>query len=186
MALALLTFNAPPSLANEDYLDQRWDKTGCKPLDEKTKKALIPTDVTYDDYDYKVNAYTLKNRQYFIFNFRDVKEYKGYAIIKSMNNKSKPARIKQIRTGHSIRNDLFKEYFSIQQINENETWLVDVRTGLEKGACTEKWKKNRRAIYTVYLFKNGIGKTYPSDSKKYDAYKWLSFQPTGKGFSDKP
>ena len=32
-------------MAEQDYLDKRWAKTGCKPLNKQTKNALIPTDV---------------------------------------------------------------------------------------------------------------------------------------------
>ena len=31
-------------MAEQDYLDKRWAKTGCKPLNKQTKNALVPTD----------------------------------------------------------------------------------------------------------------------------------------------
>jgi hypothetical protein len=61
-----------PAMAEQDYLDKRWAKTGCKPLNEQTKNALIVTDVVLDPDETGV----VRNIQYLFFKNENMQKYK--------------------------------------------------------------------------------------------------------------
>ena len=48
LSLVFVLIPLNPAMAEQDYLDKRWAKTGCKPLNEQTKNSLIVTDVVLD------------------------------------------------------------------------------------------------------------------------------------------
>ena len=182
-----MTFSGSPVNANEDYLDQRWDKTGCSPLNNKTKNALVITDFLHNGHNeegqYVIDLY---NTQYLLFDLAGFNEYTGYAVFTSgRGGASENSRIRKlIRRNYSLASAT--EYFNKRGIDTSSFWILQTREGLINGFCYLRGSKYKGSTTTVYLFKGGIGKTYKKDSKKYGAYKFLTMQSNGKGLNRNP
>ena len=170
LSLVFVFIPLNPALAEQDYLDKRWAKTGCKPLNKQTKNALIPTDVQLQVTD-NLGQLTgeVINEQRLYFKNENLKEYKF--IMKSNTSKnSKREMNKRITrleniTSSNVSNDILS---LLPQDLSTVIWYNGY-TGY-KGACSQKG--NKGMIFTVYLLK---------EYKDKKPYKWLQFQSTGKG-----
>jgi hypothetical protein len=152
----LITFIITNNSYAEDYLDSRWAKTGCKPLNKQTKNALIPTDW---EADY---GFGLMNTQMLKFHSPKLRDYKFYGTGISKRNGGKITRIYKLEVG--LQSD------DSRIPNEKQPYFIYTGSpGAEKGACSQKGSKGM--IFTVYLLKE------KNDKKPY---KWLEFQSTGK------
>ena len=159
-----------PATAEQDYLDKRWAKTGCKPLNKQTKNALIPTDVQLQVTD-NLGQLTgeVINEQRLYFKNENLKEYK-WIMNSNTDKNSKREMNKRIRKLRDMTNyDVSNEIGSLLPEDQSTVIWYNAATGY-KGACSQKG--NKGMIFTVYLLK---------EYKDKKPYKWLQFQSTGKG-----
>jgi hypothetical protein len=160
LSLVFVFIPLNPAMAEQDYLDKRWAKTGCKPLNKQTKNALIPTDWEAEYY-----GSGLKNIQTLKFYSPKLKEYNFYGTGIS-NQGGKVTRIYKI--------NLALESDDSRIPNEKQPYFIySGSPGAWKAACGAKAYKGM--IYTVYLLKE------KNDKKPV---KWLQFESTGKGRDD--
>jgi thymidylate synthase len=170
LSLVFVFIPLNPAMAEQDYLDKRWVKTGCKPLNKQTKNALIPTDVQIQVRD-NLNQLTgeLINEQRLYFKNENLKEFKWIMNSNTSKNGKKEMN-KKIRKLESIKSKSFSsDIGSLLPQDLSTVFHYDSSTGY-KGACSQKG--NKGMIFTVYLLKER------NDKKPY---KWLQFQSTGKG-----
>jgi hypothetical protein len=157
-----------PAMAEQDYLDKRWAKTGCKPLNKQTKNALIVTDVVLDPDETGV----VRNIQYLFFKNENMQKYK-WIMASNTDKNSKKERNKRIRRLEVMKpNDFSIVYGSLLPQDRSTVIWYNGFTGY-KGACDQKG--NKGMIFTVYLLK---------EYKDKKPYKWLQFQSTGKGIDN--
>ena len=155
-------------MAEQDYLDKRWAKTGCKPLNKQTKNALIVTDLVWTDSDKKQ-----VNQQRLYFNKLDLQEY-GFTKTTNAPGKNKRELNPRIKSLKNINNDngFFDLYKPSLPQDLSTVFPYNIDYGW-KGACSQKG--NKGMVFTVYLLKER------NDKKPY---KWLQFESTGKGRDD--
>ena len=166
--LSLVSIFIPqnPAMAEQDYLDKRWAKTGCKPLNKQTKNALVPTDWQFRIY--QEDVYQIVNQQDLLFKETKLQEFK-WSMSTNKANKSAKEKNKVIRpisplSGINLGTEL--------SADPNNFLTMFYYSGY-KGACSQKGYKGM--IFTVYLLKER------NDKKPF---KWLQFQSTGKGRDD--
>jgi hypothetical protein len=168
LSLVFVFIPLNPALAEQDYLDKRWAKTGCKPLNKQTKNALVPTDWEEQVRDNLGNPTSVINRQRLYFKKSDLQEYKWimHSNTNKNNTKEMPKKIYRLTLG--VINKLPSELASDPS---NSLTIISHGASMGyKGACDQKG--NKGMIFTVYLSKER------NDKKPY---KWLQFQSTGKG-----
>lgn len=151
-------------MAEQDYLDKRWAKTGCKPLNKQTKNALVVTDFVLNPDEKGV----VRNIQELWFRNIKLQEYK-WTMSTTKSNKSANESKKQIIPITVLRDFQFYTELGSDPNNYLTIFQYDAYSGF-KGACSQKGYKGM--IFTVYLLKER------NDKKPY---KWLQFQSTGKG-----
>ena len=154
-------------MAEQDYLDKRWAKTGCKPLNKQTKNALVITDVFLSTDDKGV----VRNVQELWFKKIELQEYK-WAMSTNKVNKSAKEKNNRITPITALREYQLYSELGSDPTNYLTIFQYDASSGY-KGACSQKG--NKGMIFTVYLLK---------DRKDKKPYKWLQFQSTGKGRDD--
>jgi hypothetical protein len=162
-----------PAMAEQDYLDKRWAKTGCKPLNKQTKNALIPTDVQQQATD-KFGQLTgeVINEQRLYFKNENLKEYK-WIMASNTSKNSKREMNKRIRRLENLKSyNISNDIASLLPQDLLTVFWYNGFTGY-KGACDQKG--NKGMIFTVYLLK---------EYKDKKPVKWLQFQSTGKGRDD--
>jgi hypothetical protein len=170
LSLVFVFIPLNPAMAEQDYLDKRWAKTGCKPLNKQTKNALIPTDVQIQVRD-NLNQLTgeLINQQRLFFKNENMQKYK-WIMASNTDKNSKKERNKRIRRLEVMKpNDFSIDYGSLLPQDRSTVIWYNGFTGY-KGACDQKG--NKGMIFTVYLLK---------EYKDKKPVKWLQFQSTGKG-----
>jgi hypothetical protein len=157
-------------MAEQDYLDKRWAKTGCKPLNKQTKNALIPTDIQIQVRD-NLSQLTgeLINQQRLYFKNENLNKYK-WIMTTNTDKNSKKERNKKIRKLETLKSiNISNDYGSLLPQDLSTVYPYGRSTGY-KGACDQKG--NKGMIFTVYLLK---------EYKDKKPIKWLQFQSTGKG-----
>jgi hypothetical protein len=151
LSLVFVFIPLNPAMAEQDYLDKRWAKTGCKPLNKQTKNALIPTDVQIQVRD-NLNQLTgeLINEQRLYFKNENLKEFKWIMNSNTSKNGKKEMN-KKIRKLESIKSKSFSsDIGSLLPQDLSTVFPYDSSTGY-KGACSQKG--NKGMIFTVYLLK---------------------------------
>jgi hypothetical protein len=168
LSLVFVFIPLNPAMAEQDYLDKRWAKTGCKPLNKQTKNSLIVTDVVLAPDETGV----VRNIQYLFFKNENMQKYK-WIMASNTDKNSKKERNKRIRRLEVMKpNDFSIDYGSLLPQDRSTVIWYNGFTGY-KGACDQKG--NKGMIFTVYLLK---------EYKDKKPYKWLQFQSTGKGRDD--
>jgi hypothetical protein len=168
LSLVFVFIPLNPAMAEQDYLDKRWAKTGCKPLNKQTKNALIVTDFVWTDGDKKQ-----VNTQRLYFNKIDLQEF-AFAKTTNTTGKNKKEVNPRIRSLKLIGND--NGFFDLYKpsLPQDLSTVFPYTSGYDwKGAWSQKG--NKGMIFTVYLLK---------EYKDKKPYKWLQFQSTGKGRDD--
>ena len=178
LSLFITSLITPSSNADE-YLDKRWAKTGCKPLNKETKNALIPTDwdTINQYYNPEDGSYTekIENNQSLVFYNPNFGQYK-YLRTSNSGKNGKGEKLSNIiiplfqvlDSSDQISAPVDKSI--VMPIDRRPYYRYSLSHGSYKGACSEKNFKGM--IFTVYLLK---------DKKDKKPYKWLQFQSTGKG-----
>jgi hypothetical protein len=157
-----------PAMAEQDYLDKRWAKTGCKPLNKQTKNALIVTDVVLDPDETGV----VRNIQKLYFQRNNLQEYRFTKTTNTTGKNKKETNPRIIKLEVMTNNDFFDFYHPLLPQDRSTVFFYNTTTGY-KGACAQKG--NKGMIFTVYLSKER------NDKKPV---KWLQFESTGKGRDD--
>jgi hypothetical protein len=168
LSLVFVFIPLNPAMAEQDYLDKRWAKTGCKPLNKQTKNSLIVTDVVLDPDETGV----VRHIQYLFFKNENMQKYK-WIMASNTDKNSKKERNKRIRRLEVMKPNDFSIVFGslLPQDRSTVIWYNGF-TGY-KGACSQKG--NKGMIFTVYLLK---------EYKDKKPVKWLQFESTGKGRDD--
>lgn len=169
LSLVFVFIPLNPALAEQDYLDKRWAKTGCKPLNKQTKNALIVTDVVLDPDETGV----VRNIQKLYFQINSLQEY-GFTKTTNTTGKNKKEVNPRIKSLKNLNNDngFFDLYKPLLPQDLSSVFAYNTISGY-KGACFQKG--NKGMIFTVYLLK---------EYKDKKPVKWLQFQSTGKGRDD--
>ena len=155
-------------MAEQDYLDKRWAKTGCKPLNKQTKNALIVTDVVLKPDETGV----VRNIQQLYFQRNNLQEYSFTKTTNTTGKNKKETNPRIVKLKVMTNNDFFDFYQPLLPQDRSTVFFYNMTTGY-KGACGEKGYKGM--IFTVYLSK------VRNDKKPV---KWLQFESTGKGRDD--
>jgi hypothetical protein len=171
LSLVFVFIPLNPAMAEQDYLDKRWAKTGCKPLNKQTKNALIPTDWETQIRDNLGNPTSVINYQQLYFKNENMQKYK-WIMASNTDKKSKKERNKRISRVPPTGMDDLPSQLNSDPNNSLTTIFYGAFRGY-KGACDQKG--NKGMIFTVYLLKER------NDKKPV---KWLQFQSTGKGRDD--
>jgi hypothetical protein len=168
LSLVFVFIPLNPAMAEQDYLDKRWAKTGCKPLNKQTRNALVPTDwqIQIKDNLGQLTGEVI-NEQRLYFKNENMQQYKwtmstnkANKSAKEKNNRIRRFDMREFELPNELRSDP-NSYLTIFHYNSASGW---------KGACSQKG--NKGMIFTVYLLK---------EYKDKKPYKWLQFQSTGKG-----
>jgi hypothetical protein len=169
LSLVFVFIPLNPAMAEQDYLDKRWAKTGCKPLNKQTKNSLVPTDWEEPVRDNLGNPTgEVKNRQRLYFKKSDLQEYKWIMHSNSNKKNTKEMNKKIYKLTLGVINKLPSE---LESDPSNSLTIISHGASMGyKGACDQKG--NKGMIFTVYLLKER------NDKKPV---KWLQFQSTGKG-----
>jgi hypothetical protein len=169
LSLVFIFIPLNPALAEQDYLDKRWAKTGCKPLNKQTKNSLIVTDVVLAPDETGV----VRNIQKLYFQRNNLQEYSFIktTITTGKNKKETKPRIKSLKLINDDNGNFNLHKPSLPQ-DLSTVFPYNIDYGW-KGACSQKG--NKGMIFTVYLLK---------EYKDKKPYKWLQFQSTGKGRDD--
>ena len=169
LSLIFIFIPLNPAMAEQDYLDKRWAKTGCKPLNKQTKNALVPTDWQIQMTDNLGNRTgEVINYQQLFFKNENMQKYKWIMASNTSKNSKREMNKRISRVPPTGMDDLPSELES-DPSNSLTTMFYGGFRGY-KGACSQKGYKGM--IFTVYLLKER------NDKKPY---KWLQFQSTGKG-----
>ena len=166
LSLVFIFIPQNPAMAEQDYLDKRWAKTGCKPLNKQTKNALIVTDVVLDPDETGV----VRNIQKLYFQSNSLQAY-SFTKTTNTTKKNKKEVNPRVRSLKLIDDDNGNFNLYKPSLPQDLSTVFPYNSGYGwKGACSQKG--NKGMIFTVYLLK---------EYKDKKPYKWLQFQSTGKG-----